>query len=82
MTTSHTLSIAVDEPFTIHRRARSTAETPTFSKWLGAFLSSVVTRAHVPSGLRPVSGYYKDAAGRACASAPVTSLRQIAGNRH
>jgi hypothetical protein len=73
MTTSHTLGIAVDQTF-------ATGRTAPFSDRLWGLLSALL-RAETSTGLHPVSGYYKDASDRACASAPVTSLRQIAGGR-
>ena len=73
MTTSRTLGIAVSQTFANGRAA-------PFSDRLWALLRALA-RAETSTGLQPVSGYYKDASDRACASAPVTSLRQIAGGR-
>jgi hypothetical protein len=73
MTTSRTLGIAIGQTFANDRAAQ-------FSDRLWGLLSAL-RRAPTSTGLQPVSGYYKDASDRACASAPVTSLRQIAGGR-
>jgi hypothetical protein len=74
MTTSRTLGIAVGQAFANDCAAQ-------FSDRLGALLSSFVAKTRVVPQSQPVSGYYKEAADRVCASAPVTSLRQIAGGR-
>jgi hypothetical protein len=78
MTKSHSLSIAIDEPFTIHRRAQTIAETPHSSHRLWTFLSRALARMQPLPKQWSGSSYYNSAYDRACASAPVTSLRHFA----
>ena len=82
MTTSHTLSIAIDEPFTFHRIASSVAETlqrQALTSWdrFGHLLQALVSAPAQPLA-RPVSGYYLNARDSVRASVPVTSLRPFA----
>ena len=79
MHTSHTLGIAVDESFAIDRKGQSIAET--LRQWVLASwdrLFQATRRTQTSPEAEPLSGYYKSAYDRVCASAPVTSFDRFA----
>ena len=69
MSTSHALTIAVDDQFTIHSAAQSAADK--LRKLLLAILPDAPRT-------RPAADYFGRASHLVCQSAPVTSLRRVA----
>ena len=69
MSTSHALTIAVDDQFTIHSAAQSAAEK--VRKLLLAILPDAPRT-------RPAADFFGRASHLVCLSAPVTSFRRVA----
>jgi hypothetical protein len=68
MSTSHALTIAVDDQFTIHSAAQSAAEK------VRTLLLAILPDA---PRTRPAADYFGRASHLVCQSAPVTSFRRV-----